>query len=78
VPFSVNLDRTESELAARDVEEAYAGVVSPSVEQPEFVENASLSMESEEKKQKLWRWVLLAALFVFAIETVLSNRPRRR
>ena len=77
VPFSVNLDRSESELIARDVEEAYAGVVSPSVEQPEFMENASLTVEAEEKKQKLWRWVLLAALLVFAIETVLSNRPRR-
>ncbi|HSH75730.1 MAG TPA: hypothetical protein VLA09_08615, partial [Longimicrobiales bacterium] len=34
---------------------------------------ASLQREDQERRQGLWRWLLLAALGLFVAETVISN-----
>jgi hypothetical protein len=83
VPFSVNLNTVESELAPRGVEEAYAGVVSPSSENTAAMTatgpvDEATAFRLEEKEQKLWRWVLLLAIALFALETVLANRPGKK
>ncbi len=73
IPFSVNLDRRESDLEARDEAEVYAGVVPPAVDQP-VVEEAAVTVKAAEERQKLWRLLVVAALLVFGIETVLAHR----
>ncbi len=35
---------------------------------------ASLIVEDEERKQKLWRYLIMLILGLFAFETVLANR----
>lgn len=73
--FSVNVDPIESALATRDAEEAYAAVVSPPEALPSTPElAAALVVEDEERKQKLWKYVILLVLILFALETVLANR----
>ncbi|MFQ5571217.1 MAG: VWA domain-containing protein [Rhodothermales bacterium] len=74
-PFSVNIDAHESVLASRDEEEAYVAVVGTSENVATTPEAAAeLVVEDEEKKQKLWRYVLLLVVGLFALETVLAHR----
>jgi len=82
-PFviAVNVDLEESNLARIDVEELSAQVVAPTgtggrslnVEQA-----ASLQREDQERRQSLWRWLLIAALALFIAETALSNWVSRQ
>lgn len=74
-PFSVNVDPRESNLEMRDEEEVYvaiAGTADNVAGSPEQV--ASLVVEDEERKQKLWRYVILLIVALFVGETVLANR----
>jgi hypothetical protein len=77
-PFSVNVDTEESDLESRDEEEVYASVVPPSVDQTEAGGNVRLIAQVDERSQKLWRIVLLAAIALLALETLLANRPTRK
>jgi hypothetical protein len=74
--FSVNVDPRESVLASRDQEEAYAAVVgtAPGAEPAAAAQQAALTPEEEEGRQKLWRYLLLAVLVLFAFETYYANR----
>lgn len=77
--FSVNVDVTESELASRDVAEAYAAVVPPSDElATDPAVAAALEIEDEERNQKLWRYLLILTIALFIFETIYANRPLRR
>ncbi len=74
-PFSVNVDPRESVLETRDEEEAYVAVVGTSEELATSPEQAAaLIVEDEERKQKLWRYVLMLIVGLFVVETVLANR----
>jgi len=71
---AVNVDTSESDLAALDPEElagamtrAGNGAAAPRAE-------PALTTEDHEGRQALWRHVLLAAFLLLAAETVLSNR----
>ena len=78
-PFSVNVDPRESVLETRDEEEAYVAVVGTSEEVATVPEQAAvLVVEDEERKQKLWRVVILLIVGLFAVETVLANRKVKR
>ena len=35
---------------------------------------ARLESEAKEEKQKLWKWIVFAALFIFVIESILAGR----
>ncbi|GMV05758.1 MAG: hypothetical protein AMXMBFR53_20350 [Gemmatimonadota bacterium] len=81
-PFTmaVNVDLEESNLSALDPQELVAQVTGPSTGPavgPTF-EAAELRREDQERRQSLWRWLLLAALGLFALETGLSNWLSRR
>ena len=39
---------------------------------------ASLIVEDEERKQKLWRYLILLILGLFAFETILANRKVKK
>jgi hypothetical protein len=82
-PFviAVNVDLEESNLARLDAEELGAQLMAPPGAQGGSLNveaAASLQMEDQERRQSLWRWLLLAALALFVVETALSNWVSRR
>lgn len=81
-PFTlaVNVDLEESNLAALDPQEVVAQVTAPPgmpSAGPTF-EAAELRREDRERRQSLWRYLLLAAFGLFVLETGLSNWMSRR
>ncbi|MEZ4699329.1 MAG: VWA domain-containing protein [Rhodothermales bacterium] len=73
--FSVNVDVTESDLEARAVDEVVAAVVPPPDDVARTVEMArTMEIEDEERKQKFWRYLLIALIGLFVTETYLANR----
>jgi len=82
-PFvlAVNVDLQESNLARLDPEQLALQVTAP----PEAERGAlnvelaaSLQREDQERRQGIWRWLLIAALGLFVSETVISNVVSRR
>lgn len=74
-PFSVNVDPVESDLAARDPDEVYAALAAP----PDSARTSggagsATEVEDEERRQKLWRYLMLLVIGLFVLETVLANR----
>ncbi len=82
-PFviAVNVDLDESSLASLDPEELAAQIMAPPGAERDRLtgeEATSLRREDQERRQSLWRWLLLAALALFIGETVASNWISRR
>jgi hypothetical protein len=81
-PFTVavNVDLSESTLAGMDPEELVAQLTGPAagpVEGPSF-EGAELARVEQERRQSLWRWLLLAGFLLLLAETGVSNWLSRR
>jgi hypothetical protein len=77
-PFviAVNVDIEESNLTRIDPEQLSAQIMAaPGVERGGLNVDraAALQREDQERRQSLWRWLLLAALALFIAETALSN-----
>ena len=72
---AVNVDASESDLAHLDAEELVAAVTHADTGAGAGRGQAMPTREEHESRQALWRWLLLAAGMVLALETVLSNRP---
>ncbi len=73
--FSVNVDPRESDLDTRDEEEAFAAVAAQTQDVPRTpAEAATAAVEENEREQKLWRYLLLLVIGLFAFETVYANR----
>jgi aerotolerance regulator-like protein/VWA domain-containing protein len=72
---AVNVDASESDLAHLDAEELVAAVTRGDGPAGAGRGAAVPTREEHESRQALWRWLLLAACAVLALETVLSNRP---
>ncbi len=82
-PFvmAVNVDLEESNLTRLDADELVLQIEAPSatpLEGPELNGTVELQMEDQERRQSLWRWLLIAALVLFMLETVISNWVSRR
>lgn len=82
-PFvmAVNVDLEESELASIDPEELVLQIqasAAPADGSPALGEAVDLRREDQERRQSLWRWLLLAAMVLFIAETVISNVISRR
>ena len=83
-PFvmAVNVDLEESNLATIDPEELVLQITASSAAQPEPGQNlaqaAELQRADQERRQSLWRWLLIGALALLIGETVLSNWVSRR
>jgi hypothetical protein len=82
-PFviAVNVELEESNLARIDVEELVAQVGTATVgpeDGPDFAQATEMRMVDQERRQSLWRWVLLAAFSLFVSETLLSNWVSRK
>jgi len=77
-PFviAVNVDIEESNLTRIDPEQLSAQIMAaPGVERGGLNVDraAALQREDQERRQSLWRWLLLGALALFIAETALSN-----
>ena len=82
-PFviAVNVELEESNLAKIDAQELVAQVSTVAVG-PEggadFAQGTDMRREDLERRQSLWRWILLVAFSLFVSETLLSNWVSRR
>ena len=79
IPFAVNLDPAESRTAPLDVaelEQRGARIAVP-LESSGPAERQAMGVELE-SRQKLWRWLLAAALAVLVVETWLAGHLGRR
>jgi hypothetical protein len=77
-PFimAVNVDLEESNLARIDTEELGAQLMATPGSQGGTLnveEAVSLQREDQERRQSLWRWLLVGALALFITETAVSN-----
>ena len=82
-PFvlAVNVDLEESNLARMDPEQLAVQITAPPGTErgglnPDRA--VSLQREDQERRQGVWRWLLLAALGLFVLETALSNWVSRK
>ena len=81
-PFvlAVNVDLEESSLARLDPAELVAQVTTPDpggTGQPGF-EALDLRREDMERRQSVWRYLLMAAFALFVLETAISNWISRK
>ena len=82
-PFvmAVNVELEESSLARIDAEELVAQVGTAAVGPDggaDFEQASEMRMEDLERRQSLWRWILIAAFSLFVGETLLSNWVSRK
>jgi hypothetical protein len=82
-PFvlAVNVELEESGGGDLDPEELAAQVTAPTTDGTAGagpVEAAALQREERERRQSLWRWLLLGAFLLLAAETAASNWVSRR
>ena len=82
-PFvvAVNVELEESNLTTLDPEELAAQVMSSAPNPdaaPGFIQATDLQMEDQERRQALWRWMLIVVFGLLAAETLMSNWVSRR
>jgi Mg-chelatase subunit ChlD len=81
-PFAVavNVDLTESSREALDPGELVAQITAPAADAAPgpSLESAELRREDQERRQSLWRYLLVAAFALLLLETVWSNWVSRR
>ena len=82
-PFviAVNVDLEESNLDRVEADELALQIEAPTVVDdgsPRLTQAVELQREDQERRQSLWRWLLVAALALFTLETVISNWVSRR
>jgi len=82
-PFviAVNVEPEESDLLRIDPEELVLqleAAAAPAGGEAGLSDAGDLRREDQERRQSVWRWLLLAALVLFILETALSNWASRR
>jgi hypothetical protein len=84
VAVAVNVDREEADLTPLDPEQLVASVGGsvgggePGSEAPVTAEALRLRREDQERRQSLWRYLLVGALGLLVLESIISNRMSRR
>ncbi len=80
--FAVNLDPTESKTSAlplETLEQFGCRLVNPARKALDLEHRRQMQNVELESRQKLWRWLILAAIGVLIVETWLAGRhPRTR
>jgi hypothetical protein len=78
---AVNVDITEADLSPLDPEELEASITSAptTANAPQLggAADESLRRVEQERRQGIWRWLLLSAFLVLILETVISNHMSR-
>ena len=75
-PIAVNVDAAEADLAHLDPQELVAAATATTTKAVQ-ADAAPAAPEQQEARQTVWWYLLLGALFLLAVETVLSNRLSR-
>jgi hypothetical protein len=75
-PIAVNVDPKEADLAQLDPQELVASAAADTARANKS-ESITVQPEQMENRQTVWWYLLLAALFLLAVETVMSNRLSR-
>lgn len=75
-PIAVNVDPAEADLSHLDPQELVAAA-SASTSTRQTIDVTTVPPEQQEGRQTVWWYLLLGALFLMAIETVMSNRLSR-
>lgn len=79
-PFAVNLASSESQtlpLEVEQLEQLHVQLGTQATQTEEYDRLRQLRDRELESKQKLWKWLVLAALFVVGAETWLAGRRAR-
>ena len=76
-PIAVNVDPTEADLSHLDPQEMVAAVTAVNGEQAPGADLNAATPEEQERRQRVWWYLLLGALFLMAGETAVSNRLSR-
>jgi hypothetical protein len=78
---AVNVDLGEGDLTPLDADEVAASIAARPSEDGsrprEGTRAAQLRLEDQERRQSLWRLLLMSVLILLAVETVVSNRISR-
>ena len=82
-PFviAVNVDLDESNLGRVEPDELALQIEAPTVVDdgsPRLSQAVELQREDQERRQSVWRWLLVVALALFILETAISNWVSRR
>jgi hypothetical protein len=75
-PIAVNVDAAEADLTHLDPQELVAAATATAAKAVQ-ADAAPAAPEQQEGRQTVWWYLLLIALFLLAVETVLSNRLSR-
>lgn len=75
-PIAVNVDPAEADLSHLDPQELVAAASAKTPAKP-TIDATTVAPEQQEGRQTVWWYLLLSALFLMAIETVMSNRLSR-
>ncbi|MGQ0712759.1 MAG: BatA domain-containing protein [Gemmatimonadaceae bacterium] len=75
--IAVNRDPAESELGSFPPEELVRAVSPANASTATALTASTLSVTERERRQRLWWYVLIAAVVLLAVESVLSNRLSR-
>jgi hypothetical protein len=76
-PIAVNVDPAESDLSHLDPQDIVVAVTAVNGQRVPGSDLNSLTPQDQERRQKVWWYLLLGALLLMAIETTLSNRLSR-
>jgi hypothetical protein len=73
-PIAVNVDPAESDLSHLDPQDVVVAVTAVNGQGQTASDFGSATPEDQERRQKVWWYLLLGALLLMAVETVMSNR----
>jgi hypothetical protein len=76
-PIAVNIDAAESDLAHLDPQDVVVAVTSVNGQRPTGSDFNTGTPQDQERRQKVWWYLLVLALVIMGAETVLSNRLSR-
>ena len=75
--LAANVDPVESDLSPADVQEFVTALAPAPQDAQAFDAAGFLTPDDQEQRQAVWWYLLIAAMLVFAVETLLSNRLSR-
>jgi hypothetical protein len=73
-PIAVNVDPAESDLSHLDPQDVVVAVTAVNGQGQTASDFGSATPQDQERRQKVWWYLLLGALLLMAVETVMSNR----
>ncbi len=76
-PIAVNVDPAESDLSHLDPQDVVLAVTAASGQRVPGTDLNAATPQDQERRQRVWWYLLLGALLLMAVETTLSNRLSR-